>query len=207
MSKRNSILLDNDSDYWYREFEKNLQKSSVQSKEQISLFDQINSVINGVKSKYPSVQAAVDDMKERSGLTAYLQKQKTVISESSEDKVKTAEKTENSDNTEDPNTPIVIKKCPQILNTLENFIRHTKGNLPLPSVIDKIRAIHRNDITNSKDWEDDNLMRLVSRLNLQEKAKNPSTHHQYSNLGVIEVNESDDQSNSDAFSILQPAKY
>ena len=59
-------------DSWLNEFKKNLDKTAVQSKRvDDSLFDQINSIMNG-KSKYTSVSAAVEDMMQRSGLTSYL---------------------------------------------------------------------------------------------------------------------------------------
>src|SRR5277367_3622508 len=60
-------------DHWLKQFEKSLQKSAVQPKTQQSLFDQINNIMNRT-SKHSSVEAVVDDMKERSGLTAYLKK-------------------------------------------------------------------------------------------------------------------------------------
>lgn len=62
-----------DEDHWLKQFESTLQKGAVQPYQSQSLLDQIHSVMN-TKSKYPSVQAAVDDMQERSGLKAYLAK-------------------------------------------------------------------------------------------------------------------------------------
>jgi hypothetical protein len=61
-------------DNWLKQLAKTLEKSAVQPKSvDSSMFDQINSIMNS-KSKYPSVAAAVEDMKERSGLKAYLDK-------------------------------------------------------------------------------------------------------------------------------------
>src|SRR5271157_4529874 len=74
-------------DHWLKQFEKSLQKGAVQPKSQQSLFDQISSVMNGTTPKYPSVQAAVDDMMQRSGLSNYLKTSK----DNEEDKVKTAQ--------------------------------------------------------------------------------------------------------------------
>src|SRR5258708_11632336 len=76
-------------DHWLKQFEKSLQKGAVQPRTQQSLFDQINSIMNQ-KSKYPSVEAAVEDMKERSGLTAYLTKVKRAEVEASETTKKVA---------------------------------------------------------------------------------------------------------------------
>ena len=62
-----------DEDHWLKQFEKNLQKSAVQSRRvDQSLFDQINSIMGNSKSKYKSVSAAVEDMMQRSGLTDHL---------------------------------------------------------------------------------------------------------------------------------------
>ena len=67
-----SKVSDDSGDELINELKNNLEKDAVQSREKDqSLYDQINNIINN-KSKYPSVQAAVEDMKERSGLTAYL---------------------------------------------------------------------------------------------------------------------------------------
>ena len=46
-----------DEDSWLYRFQKSLQKDAVQPRQQSSLFDQINSIMNG-KSKYQSVDAA-----------------------------------------------------------------------------------------------------------------------------------------------------
>jgi hypothetical protein len=60
---------------WMKDFVHNIEKAAVQpSHQDQSLFDQISSVMNGTKSKYPNVDAAVKDMQERSGLLAYKNK-------------------------------------------------------------------------------------------------------------------------------------
>ena len=63
---------------FFNDFKEKLEKSAVQSKTQESLFDQINAVINGARSKFSTVTAVVEDMKERSGLTAYLKTSKEI---------------------------------------------------------------------------------------------------------------------------------
>lgn len=182
-------------DHWLKQFQKTLQKGAVQPKVPAasSLFDQINSIINGT-SKYPSVEAAVEDMKERSGLTAYL---KTAI-----DNNQVIDKKIDM-------VPIVVKKFPAIKSTLENYIRDTKGNLPVPAIVDKIRSIHQSDVSDAKDWEDDNLIKLISQLNLDAKKNNPGNFEDYSNLGSRDsASDSEiDPSNTDAFHALTPVKY
>lgn len=200
-------------DHWLNQFEKQLQKGAVQPKSQTSLFDQINSVMNGSsQSKYTSVQDAVSNMMERSGLTNYLK----VSNEQETGKAKVAAD-QNADfdkvipvesKQEDTTNPDVIKKNPNILKTLENYINSTRGNLPIPAIIDKLRSIHRSDVAEDKLWEDDKLIRLVSKLNLEAKKNNPASYENYSNLasGDRDNAESDvDPSNTDAFNALMPA--
>ncbi len=197
-----------DEDNWLNRFQKSLSKDAVQPRQQNSLFDQINSIMNG-KSKFPSVDAAVQDMKERSGLTAYLQK----IKQSSDEETPAAAKKVASDNQQAIDkkvemTPIVMKKNPQIQKTVENYIKDTKGNLPVPAIIDKIRSIHSKDVPDAKDWDDDKLIILVSKLNLAAKKDNPGGFQDYSNLGSRDSgSDSDiDPSNNDAFFALTPVK-
>src|SRR5271170_1274484 len=109
-------------DHWLKNFQKSLLKGAVQPRAvDSSLFDQINSIMNG-KSKYTSVDHAVADMQERSGLTAYLDK----VSKSSEEesnKTKTASDNHNIIDKEVKGKilPKVFQKCPQIKTTLENY--------------------------------------------------------------------------------------
>lgn len=193
-------------DHWLKQFEKNLQKGAVQPRNQQSIFDQINSVMNrSTVSKYPSVEAAVEDMKARSGLTAYLDKVKKAQEVSLPENVKTA-----GDNNDaiDKKIPIVIKKHPPILKTLQNCIRDTRGNLPIPAIIERVRSIHQGDVSEAKDWDDDKLIYLVSSLNLDAKKNNPNSYEDYNNLGSRDsvADQEIDPSNTDAFFALNPAK-
>lgn len=190
-------------DHWLKQFEKSLQKGAVQPRVQQSLFDQINSIMNQT-SKHSSVEAAVEDMKERSGLTAYL-KQSEV--ENSSDVVKKASD-ENQAKTKKSKLPSVIQKFPTVLRTLENCIRDSKGNLPIPAIIERVRSIHQNDVSDASDWDQDDLLYLVSQLNLDAKKGNPASYEDHSNLGGRDsMSDAEiDPSNTDAFFALNPAK-
>lgn len=193
-----------DDDYWFKQFEKNLQKSAVQPRKiDDSMFNQINSVINR-KSKHTSVGAAVEDMMQRSGLTEYLKNIK--VSEQENVKKKVASPISASD-VEYLKSVKVLKERPDILNTIKNVISTTKGNLSLPAIIEKIRSIHKSDIAEDKYWEDENLYKLVGNLNLKEKASN-SNQSESSELGRSQVGEQlgSNELNSDYFSSLMPAK-
>lgn len=187
-------------DHWLKQFEKNLQKDAVQPKSQQSLFDQINTIMNRT-SKHTSVEAAVADMKERSGLTAYLKNAEIEATEKS-NVTKQA-----SDDKSNKKMPVVIQKFPGILITLENCIRDSKGNLPIPAIIERIKSIHHNDVSDEKDWEQDDLMYLVSQLNLDAKKNNPTNYDNYHNLGSRDSSNAEiDPSNMDAFFGLNPAR-
>lgn len=201
-------------DHWLKQFEKTLEKGAVQPRSRDSLYDQISNIMNGTQSKYPSVEAAVEDMMQRSGLTNYLE----ISKESQQQDNRKVATDHNNDFDKDvpvepkqgnTDTPDVIRENPAILNTLENYIRTTRGNLPIPAIIDKLRSIHRTDIAEDKMWEDDKLIRLVSKLNLQAKKNNPASYENYSNLATQDHDTADsdvDPSNTDAFNALLPAK-
>ena len=213
MSRRNLPAISRQSDehieedHWLKQFQKSLQKGAVQPRAQENLFDQINSIMNG-KSKYPTVDAAVQDMKERSGLTAYLDKMSKVSEEEPPAAKKTASDNQAAIDKKVEVIPIVVKKHPPVMKTLENYIRDTKGNLPIPAIIEKIRSIHQGDCSDAKDWDDEKLIRLVSKLNLGAKKNNPSSYNNYGNLGRRDVdsNSDIDPSNTDAFFALTPVK-
>jgi hypothetical protein len=184
---------DTNDDYWFDQIEKNLNnKEAVQSQPIDSfLSDQIKSIMTG-KSRYPSVEAAVQDMKDRTGLTAFLNKQSD--NNLNNNSIKTA-----SDNNEviekqiplTERIPMIIKNFPTVKSTIENVVRSTRGNLSLPAIIDRVQSIHRNDVADAKDWEDPNLLGYISRLNLKEKQNNTSVESN-TNLGVREYAYDDD---------------
>jgi len=201
---RQSDAPDSD-DHWLRAFENSLQKTSVQPRGN-SLFEQINTIMNG-KSKYPSVQAAVDDMMQRSGLTDYLQ---TKTSSADEDEpVSKPKRSKKTAQAQDPKTPQVIIEKPSIARTLDNIIENSKGNLSVPTVISRLRALHGSDVSDNGAWEDERLIRLVSNLNLTAKKNNPDSYDRFDNLGTGDHSSSErdiDPSNTDAFNALMPAK-
>jgi hypothetical protein len=196
-----------DEDNWINKLEKSLVKDAVQSRKvDDSLFHQINNIMNGTatKSKYTSVEDGVEDMKARSGFAAHISK----VSKNDKSTTKIAQEQQDVKADSNSKTPIVIKKCPQIKNTFENFIRDTKGNIPIPAIIEKVKGIHQKDVSDDKDWDEDNLLRYVSQLNLKAKQNNPATYENYMNLGTMEPAGNSDvhPSNTDAFFGLQPVK-
>jgi len=199
-------------DRWLQAFEDKLQKGAVQSRHDVSLFDQISSIMNGAKPKYTSVQNAVDDMMARSGLKSYQESVKVSHEQTPKKVAQTtqhATSIEPAKKPEDSKTPKVIQEKPSILQTLENIIKDSRGNMSIPAIIGRLRSLHFNDISEEGDWDDERLLRLISQLNLQAKQDNPGTFDNYSSLGTIDHSTADseiDRSNVDAFFALQPAK-
>jgi len=194
-----------DEDNWINKLEKSLIKDAVQSRQVDDyLFHQINNIMNGTKSKYSTVEEAVEDMKARSGYSNHVTKMNKVSE--NEDNNKKVASDSNEVKSKKSSTPIVIQKCPQIKNTLENFIRDTKGNVSIPAIIEKIKNIHGKDISEAKDWDEDNFVKLVSYLNLRAKQQNPANYENHTNLGTMDqtINDDADPSNTDAFHALMP---
>ena len=195
-SRKDDRLSDDD---WALKFERALEKNAVQPvSNDRSVYDQINSIMNG-KSKYSSVQAAVDDMKKRSGLTDYLNKI-TVSKTQETNKIATQQDKQ-------PNKqPELFVKYPEVKQTFQNYVTSTRGNLPIPAIVDKVRSIHRNDVLDQGLWEEEDLLKAIHRMNLVEEIK--YTHQDKDlNLGKGDMSDSDfDQSNSDAFLSLTPVK-
>ena len=192
---------ENNDNHWLKQFENSLQKNSVQGRDP-HLFDQINSIMN-TKSKYPNVQAAVDDMMNRSGLNGYLDNVKLSEHNETSSPKKTAQQKHND------KTPEVIKKKPEVLQVLNNIIDDSRGNMSIPSIVHKLQAMYSKEISDEAAWNDDRLIILIADLNLKAKANNPSNYENYNSLGKRDHSTADsdiDAANTDAFSALMPAR-
>ena len=177
--------------YWLKEFEKNLSKNAVQSKKvDQNLFDQINSIMNN-KSKYTSVSAAVEDMIQRSGLKDYLNSNIKKSEENSNKKIANIES----------NEPQIFLQKPEIKKTIQNICESTKGNLPITIIIDKLKNIHSKDISEKSLWDEPNLLRYISEVNLNYKSKNFDA----SSLNLGKIDADDTNVSDDAFAGLTPA--
>lgn len=178
-------------------WQQRLEKEAVHSRKMDeSLFHQITQIM-GRKSKYSTVQDAVDDMKKRSGLTDYLNKESN-----SQEVTKKVAQLNN-----DPATPTIIKEVPIIAQTIQNYIRDTRGTMSLPAILEKIKSIHQKDIANPIAWDDPMLYKYIAELNLLEKQRNPNNLNINYNLGKNDQNNDIDSENSDFFSTLNVTKY
>ena len=177
---------------WMNEFAENLEKQSTQSKGKAdrSIYDQISSIM-GTKPKFSSVEDAVNDMKERSGLTAFFKLQSQAQAQEPEKKSKKIK---------------ILEMAPQLAQTAENYIEATNGNLPIPAIVDKLRSIHRDDVTDDSSWDDEDFLRFLNNLNIKVKQKHPDQDMSFRDLGKLPIftNEDSDPSNDDALHGLTP---
>lgn len=172
---------------WLSNYAKALQKISVEPIREISVYDQISSIM-GRKSKHATVDDAVKDMKERSGLTAYLQTQSDgkLQSKASE-------------------TVKLFEIVPQVKTTMDNCIEDSKGNLPIPAIIERVKSIHRFDVADDTVWDEDNLLKYINSKNILVKQNHPDMDNNHANLGRdLSMENFTDPSNTDAFQSLQP---
>jgi hypothetical protein len=185
---------------WMKNFANTLQKQSVQPfKSDQSLYDQISSVMNGTKSKYLNVEDAVRDMQERSGLSAYRNK----VEAQKNNPPKVAQVAEMPAKTE---VIRLFEENPTIKNTIDNYLEDTQGNLTIPGIVERIRAIHRGDVPDDSMWEDDNLLQYVNNKNIEVKRKYPNSEADSSNLGRLTRFDGDeDPSENDPLFSLTPA--
>ena len=189
-------------DHWLNEVKDSLEKAAVQSRERDqSVFEQITSIMNGTKSKHTSVAAAVEEMKERSGLKAYLERINKVSEEENEGKIVAAKKAKaQAPAAPTSNLPQILTDYPEIKSTLENYVSDTKGNISVPGILHRIRSIHEFDVANASLWDDEKLIRFISNLNLKAKSENPYLEKVENNLGYSDRgNEFVDPENYDAF--------
>lgn len=170
------------NDDWLFDLSNKLDKQAVQPMRD-SLFNQINTIMNGGQSKFSTVDEVVEDMKSRSGFSSMISKISDDIS------IETNKKVANS----------YLEKYPQILNTICNLITSSKGHLPIPAIIEKVKALHSNDVDNNF-FDDERLISFVTKKNLEEKS-NHFVDENFNNLGKKDYTCDDDNQpwNKDPF--------
>jgi len=177
----------NREDSWLRELDANLKKQAVQPRRvDQSMFDQINGIIGGSKSRYNSVEDAVKEMQSRSGFLDYI-------------------KRANQDQPYKGNKPKILAEHPEIESTIKNYCESTKGEYNVPAIIEYVKGIHGSDVKDSSSWEEDSFIRYLHDLNEKNKVNHDNS---YQNLGKIyqDKNDSVDPANNDAFHGLMPVK-
>lgn len=179
-----------------RHLQERLDKSAVQTNS--NLYEQITSIINGVKPKFSCVEEAVKDMQERSGFASY-QIEKNNFANMQQ---KQAQNVEQSNDKQ----PHLFTEHPEIKETFDNYINDTHGNVSVPAVLDKVKNLHKFEVDN-EEWNDDDLLAYVDKKCNDVKESNPTPDSQ--GLGKLtHFNDTSDvdPSNRDAFFSLTPNK-
>lgn len=170
-----------DSSSWYNEFVGNLQKSSVQSHE--SIYDQISAIIGNTKSKYSSVEEAVQDMRERTGLNTILTAKQALAA---------------------IQEPEIFKQIPEMKTFIDNFVEDRPGT-SVESVIHDLMKIDsiRDRLPDRADVEDDVRIYINRRL---ADAKTHQTDLNKVDMHIGKVDDSTPTSGDDPLAILEPMK-
>lgn len=181
------------------DFQKNLEKLSVQpyKSEEESIYSQISSIM-GNKPRFNSVQAAVRDMQNRSGLTDYLKKL------NSENQINT-KKVASEDNQNFSADSIL--KNQSIKSTIDNIISDSRGAMDISQVLNRAKQIHGTEVSDNSMWDQKELFEYIKKKSDECRSDNAQVND--SNLGIRpsgkDMLDTADPSNTDAFHSLNPA--
>ena len=181
------------------DFQKNLEKLSVQpyKSEEESIYNQISSIM-GNKPRFNSVQAAVRDMQNRSGLTDYLKK---LNSQNQSDSKKTA-----SEDNQNVNADSILKNQ-SIKSTIDNIISDNHGVMDISQVLSRAKEIHGTEVSDNAMWDQRELLEYIKKKS--DECRRDSSQANDSNLGRRpsgkDILDTADPSNTDAFHSLNPA--
>ena len=233
VDRQGSVFRQDSEPEWFREYASNLQKSSVKSvQEDSSIFDQVQA-ITGTRARFHSVEEAVRDMQNRSGLARYLQmsageketvkraaREETGPSENFEEEPQQwPESLDSYDNTdsdlevsldgsEDHDLPKIIENHPNIAAVVRNYVESRKGNVHVQAVMEKIHTLFRHEGISSDELEDKNFKDYINDIIIKEKKQHDNNEDSIDiELGKSDTGfENDTGDSNDAFSILMPAK-
>jgi hypothetical protein len=162
---------------WYNDFISNLEKSSVQS--QRSIYDDIAAIMDGTKSKYSSVDEAVLDMQERTGLKAFL-------------------------TTASTQEPAIFQKIPEMKVFIDNFVKDRPGT-SVESVIHDLLKLDsiRDLLPDRADVENDVRVYINHQLG-QSRTQNKDLNKV--DLHIGKVDQSTPAVSDDPLAICEPVK-
>lgn len=154
---------------WYNDFVSNLQMNSASA--QSSLYDDINAILGNTKPKFSSVEEAVKDLKERTGLNQVMNARSIVafIQE-----------------------PILFKTVPELKIFIDNFVGDRPGT-SVESVVHELLKIDsiRNKLPISADV-DDEVRAYINRKIAESNSKNTDLNKVDMHIGKV------DQTNQEA---------
>lgn len=166
---------------WYNDFLGNLQKNSVQS--QHSIYDEISAIIGNTKSKYSSVEEAVQDMRERTGLNAILSAKQALAA---------------------IQEPEIFKEIPEMKTFIDNFVEDRPGT-SVESVIHDLMKIDmiRDKMPDRADVENDVRIYINRRL---ADIKSHQTDLNKVDMHIGKVDQSTPSVGDDPLAICEPLK-
>jgi hypothetical protein len=154
---------------WYNDFVSNLQMNSTSA--QSSLYDDINAILGNAKPKFSSVEEAVKDLKERTGLDQVMNARSIVafIQE-----------------------PSLFKTVPELKIFIDNFVGDRPGT-SVESVVHELLKIDsiRNKLPISADV-DDEVRAYINRKIAESNSKNTDLNKVDMHIGKV------DQTNQEA---------
>lgn len=188
-------------DRFAKEFEKTEAKQEPKSAVEVarlrnhqSIVDQISAIV-GNRPGHSSVESAVQDYQERTGLKEYLRRQSA--------QQEPAKKTANVQ----PFQNLDPKLRDDVISFIKNRIETHRGLVPLPAIQEEVLSTFRGKGIQSQDVDTDEVARLISQLIVDERKKNPESDIHNVNLGRgvgVKDMDDDDGSNSDFFRGLLP---
>lgn len=203
-----SIKLEDNDNYWANAFKNQLERSAVQPVRHESIYSEISSIMGN--SKYQSVEAAVKEMQERSGLKAYIEKIKQAGME---------KKTSDNNDVIDKKIPVeqikeiksedinLFKKYPNIkLNDIINNLISSNESIEVPQLKHRLINMFKNEIPSSEFNEPKFLIFVDNLIVLNHK--NYSSQDKSHLFGLTENLKSNtsDLDNQDPLSIMVPNK-
>lgn len=204
---------------WFSEFSSNLQKMSVESAHRDkALFDQISEIL-GNKSRYATVEEAVQDLQKRTGLAQYLQMceaeraevhknaaDHTVMKEDPSTQVEEELEVTLDPDTDEVQYPKLLQEHPYIDRFIRNFISSRHGYIHVPAVVEAIRNIFKNDNFTSDELEDKHLRKYINELIIAEKSQQNQESYDNVDLGKIPSSSTDTDQQADFFAIFNTVK-
>lgn len=172
--------------------------------ESSSFFDQISNIISG-KSRFATVESAVEDMQKRTGLAEYLNKLQASANKTRDERLRSAAQLIN----QNQEIPDLVKKNPDIKNFIEDRIAAKHGRISKHAIQLDLESFFSNSPgIEKKDLLDPALLNYIQNKIDEISSRYPSTDD-YSNMGKSTANESqdkDDSLNNDAFHWAEPNK-
>jgi hypothetical protein len=174
-----------------------------QEAQDISILNQISNLVSGKSSRHSTVDSVVEEMRERTGLNAYLQRRSSKTAKASDEKDNDVKIT--------IQLPESLSKYESCVEDIVNFIKNTIENMhgqgvTIPQLqhdilhtFGKRHGLEPEDVLNDEVAQYINNAIIASHNNVRDE-HNP-------NIGAgVGRTESEDDDGKDAFSILMPAK-